>query len=348
VRGVHILGVGATSFSGAERTERTLVRAAVSSALVDAGVGASDVDAVVLAAPGGVAPVLDVLEASRRAGPPVCVSGAAALHVAWQDVANGGHDVVLCVAHGSGGDAAGAAVETLAAEARHYMAASGATEQHFARVAAKNRAHGVHNPRALLTAAVGQDAVLASEVVVWPLRRLMLAQRSEGAAAVVFGSAETRRRTGAVGPRVLASVLVRDAADGMLAASARAARLAYQVAGLGPEDLDCAELDDRSAAREIAAYEALQLAPEGRGPELVESGFTTRGGVLPVNTSGGALSQGDADGAFGVAQVCELAWQLRGEAERRQVAGAHAGLALAGEHEADGRALASLTILGNG
>jgi len=348
VRGVHILGVGSTSFSGAGRTERALVRAAVSSALVDAGLKAADVDAVVLGAPTCVGPVLDVLEASKRAGPPVCVSGAAALHVGWQDVANGGHDVVLCVAHGGGGDEHGIAPEALAAEARQYMASSGATEQHFARVAAKNRAQGAHNPRALLTATVGQEAVLASEVVVWPLRRLMLAERSDGAAAVVFGSGETRRRSGAVGPRVLASVLVRGAADGMLAASARAARLAYQVAGLGPEDLDCAELDDRSAAREIAAYEALQLAPEGRGPDLVESGFTARGGVLPVNTSGGALAQGDADGAFGVAQVCELAWQLRGEAERRQVAGAHAGLALTGGRESDGRALASLTILGTG
>jgi acetyl-CoA acetyltransferase len=141
---------------------------------------------------------------------------------------------------------------------------------------------------------------------------------------------------------------VREPAEGVLAASARAARLGYQIAGIGPEDLDCAEIDDRSAAREVAAYEALQLAPEGRGPELVESGFTARAGVLPVNTSGGALAQGDADGASGIAQVCELAWQLRGEGEHRQVAGARTGLALVGGLERDGCSLASLTILGSG
>jgi acetyl-CoA acetyltransferase len=228
------------------------------------------------------------------------------------------------------------------------MEASGATEEHFARVAAKNRAQGALNPRALLSAAVDLRAVLASEMLSWPLRRLMVSEPSEGAAAVVFGAGEIRRRMGANGPRVLASVLVREGADGALAASARAARLAYQVAGIGPEDLDCAEIDDRSAAREVATYEALQLAPEGQGPELVDSGFTARGGVLPVNMSGGMLAQGDAAGASGIAQLCELAWQLRGEAERRQVAGARAGLALAGGLERGGGSLASLTILGSG
>jgi acetyl-CoA acetyltransferase len=228
------------------------------------------------------------------------------------------------------------------------MDASGATEEHFARVVVKNRAHGAQNPRAPRSVPVDARAVHASELLEWPLRRLMLAEPSEGAAAVVLSTGQVGRRAGASGPRVLASVLVRESPDRALAASARAAHLSYHVAGVGPEDLDCAEVDDRSAAREIASYEALQLAPEGHGPELVDSGFTARGGVLPVNTSGGTLAQGDAAGASGIAQVCELAWQLRGDAGRRQVAGARTGLALAGGLERGGRSVASLTILGSG
>jgi acetyl-CoA acetyltransferase len=348
VRGVHILGVGVTSFSGARCSERQLVREAVSSSLIDARLRARDVGSVVVAGRAGVAPVLEALGVPKGGGPPVCVSGPAGLHVAWQDVANGAHDVVLCVGHDGAGRVPPVTVEALAAEARDYMASSGATEGHFARVAAKNRAQGAHNPRALLSAPADRHAVLASEMLAWPLRRLMVAEPSQGAAAVVVGASEVRRRMGATGPRLLASVVVREATAGVLAASARAARLAYQVAGIGPEDLDCAEIDDRSAAHEVAAYEALQLVPEGRGPELVDSGFTAPAGVLPVNTSGGALAQGDAGEASGIAQVCELAWQLRGEGEHRQVAGARVALALAGGLEHGAGALASLTILGSG
>src|SRR5690606_20724277 len=112
-----------------------------------------------------------------------------------------------------------------------------------------------------------------------------------------------------------------------------------------PEDLDLAEVDDDTAAEEMAAYEALQFAPHGQGPELVESGFTALGGVLPVNPSGGLLAQGEAVGASGIAQICEIAWQLRGEAGRRQVSGARVGLALSARRATDRLPLVSLMIL---
>jgi acetyl-CoA acetyltransferase len=113
-----------------------------------------------------------------------------------------------------------------------------------------------------------------------------------------------------------------------------------------PEQVDCAEVDDHTAAGELAAYEALQFAPAGQGPELVDSGFTDLGGVLPVNTSGGLLSQGDATGASAVAQLCELSWQLREEAGSRQVAGARTALALSAYETAANRlAFVSLVIL---
>jgi acetyl-CoA acetyltransferase len=145
---------------------------------------------------------------------------------------------------------------------------------------------------------------------------------------------------------VRACVLVRQG-ESSLATAARAARLTYEAAGIGPEDVDCAEIDHPTAAGELPAYEALEFAPDGQGPELVDSGFTALGGVLPVNTSGGALAQGHAPGAAGIAQLCELGWQLRGEAGRRQVAGARVGLALSSQVEKGGRVV-GLTVLSSG
>jgi acetyl-CoA acetyltransferase len=125
----------------------------------------------------------------------------------------------------------------------------------------------------------------------------------------------------------------------------RAARLAYFASGLGPEDLDLVELDDVTAATELAVYEDLQLAPEGQGPELIDSGFTALEGVLPVNASGGLLSAGELPGVWGVAQVCHLAWQLRGEAGALQIPGARVGLAHSSNGALVTSELVALTIL---
>jgi acetyl-CoA acetyltransferase len=125
----------------------------------------------------------------------------------------------------------------------------------------------------------------------------------------------------------------------------RAAHLAYFASGLGPEDLDLVELDDVTAAAELSLYEELQFAPEGQGPELIDSGFTALEGVLPVNTSGGLLSAGELPGAWGLAQVCHLAWQLRGEAGALQIPGARVGLAHSSCGAPGGSELVALTIL---
>jgi acetyl-CoA acyltransferase len=351
VREVHLLGVGATSFSRTGRSADQLTREAITAALADAGLTRRDVHTFTLAAgadhddAAGLGPLVD---AGGHVFSPICASGAAALHLGWRAVATGAHDLVLCVGRDLGDPDGGRArpmrLEAFAAAAARYMRASGATEAHFARVAAKNRAHGAANPRALLSAPVDAAAVLESDLLVWPLRGLMVALPSEGAAAVVLASSDFDRRTGARAPRVRASILVRDGNEATLGAAPRAARLIYDAAGLGPEDIDCAEIDHPTAAGELAAYEGLQFAPEGEGPELVDSGFTALGGVLPVNTSGGALAQGDATAAAGIAQLCELAWQVRGEAGRRQVPGARVGLALASALE-KGRGVLSLTIV---
>jgi acetyl-CoA acetyltransferase len=349
VREVFLVGVGATGFGRSGRSEEELGREAAAAALADAGLSASDVSAVSLAISG----------AAQRSGLPDLGLGdthaaqlgrptgwaSRAMQMAWQAVAGGEYDVALCV----GAERLAldlepnGALAALAAAAQGYMDSSGATEAHLARVAAKNRSLGADNPRALLATRVDASAVLGSELLEWPLRRLMVAESADGAAAVVFASGAVRRRLGGHAARVRASVLLGDGDAGE--AISRAAALAYQNAGLGPEDLDLAEVDDNTAAGEMAAYEALQFAPQGQGPELVESGFTRLGGVLPVNTSGGLLSQGEALGASGIAQACEIAWQLRGEAGRRQVSGARVGLALSARRAPDRLPLVSLMIL---
>lgn len=343
MREVFLAGVGATGFGAAAQASGTLAAQAAEAALDDAGLAASDLMSVTL---GGShasnGPLAAVLGGTALLGRPSPWAGRA-VHRAWLAVAAGGHDLVLCVGVGAA-SANGHPIARQAEAARRYMARSGATAEHLAQIAVKNRALGADNPRVLTGGRVDVAGVLASEVVAWPLRRLMVAQSASGAAAVVLASRDGLRHTLSQALQVRAAVLA-GAAD-VEAATARAARRGYQDARMGPEDLDCAELDDCTAARELAAYEALQLVPAGQGPELVESGFTALGGVVPVNTSGGLLSQGDMAGASSLAQLCELAWQLRGQAGPRQVTGAEAGLSVSGHENGDnGPTLVSLFLV---
>lgn len=344
MREVFLAGVGATRFGGAMQATGSLAADAVEAALSDAGMAARDLTSATVGGshrPGGR--LATALDGTSVLGRP-CPWAGRAVHRAWQAVAAGGHDVVLCVGEGEGTSLAdGHPLEVQAEAARRYMARSGATPEHLARITVKNRTVGAHNPRAPTRGRVDVADVLASEVLAWPLRRLMVAGTAAGAAAVVLASREGLRPTGGQELRVRASVLM--AAEDVEIAAARAARLGYQGARMGPEDIDCAELDDHTAAGELAAYEAVQFVPAGQGPELVESGFTALGGVLPVNTSGGMLSQGDAVGASCLAQLCELAWQLRGQAGPRQVVDAAAGLSMSWHQNGGDFALASLFLL---
>ena len=293
-----------------------------------------------------------------------CASASSALNLGWQAVATGMHDLVLCLgaeklSHDDktiGMNAIGTAIDVemraeLAEEvstdgddegarsffmdlyadmARRYMGASGATAEDFAAVVVKNQHNGARNPRAQYGAELSVEQVLASRRVVDPLTVLMCSPISDGAAAVVLMSERAARRRGASGPRIRASVVrsgnVHDKDDPTAGSAARAAAAAFEQAGLGPSDLDCAELHDASAPAELIVYEQIGLAEPGGGPELLASGRTRLDGGLPVNTSGGLLSKGHPIGATGIAQVCEASWQLRGEAGERQVEGARVAL----------------------
>ena len=335
VAGVHLLGVATTSQSRRSRGPGVLAREAVGAALADAGLAPAEVDGVAIAAGEEefASGAETVLGAEHRPYRCRCGLGTVALNSAWKAVAAGAGEVVVCVGFDGAAEPAAARGEVLeaqAAAAREDLQHSGAGARHLARVAAQNRRHGAANPNALSGAEVSVDEVLESEMLLWPLRRLMVAGPApSSAAAVVLGATGRGRGRGAKAPKVAASVMLdSDSAGG--AETSRAARLAYLSAGLGPDDVDLAEIEDPTPVEEIAAYEALEFAPEGSGPELVESGFTALGGVVPVNASGGALSQGHVRGAGGIRQLVELSLQLRDRAERRQVPGARVGLALCG------------------
>lgn len=214
--------------------------------------------------------------------------------------------------------------------ARNHMERYGTTVEQFAAVSAKNSRHGHLNPRAQFRDELTIEDVLSAPMVAEPLTRPMCSPIGDGAAAVVLVSERKARELGIHQPvRVRASVLRSgaDRAEGEEDAARRCAREAYEIAGIGPEDLSIVECHDASAPAEILAYEALGLCPTGEGGRLVAAGATTIGGRIPVNTSGGLLRKGHPVGATGIAQIVELTEQIQGRAGDRQVDNARVGLA---------------------
>jgi acetyl-CoA acetyltransferase len=219
-------------------------------------------------------------------------------------------------------------MEVYAAIVRAHMDKYGTTREQMAKVAVKNHANGALNPRAQYRDIVDIDDVLASREIAYPLTLLMCSPIGDGAAAAVVVSPEYARAHGITGPRVAASVVVSGnlpgATDEM--SEVRAAQRAYELAGVAPADVDVAEVHDATAPAEILAYEDLGFCGRGEGGRLVDQGVTELGGRLPVNPSGGLSAKGHPVGATGLAQICEITWQLRGECGDRQVEGARVGL----------------------
>ena len=295
-----------------------------------------------------------------------CASGAAAMEVARTRILAGRCDVALVVGADTSpkgffaptsGDRPedpdwlrfrllGATNPTyFALYARRRMDLHGATAADFARVKVKNAGHGLTNPNARYRKRVTEEEVLASPMVADPLRLLEICATSDGGAAVVLASAAFARRHTTEPVRVAAISTATPtypntiidmpdfATDSWAVAApperpfkASIARAAYNEAGLAPEDLSLAEVYDLSSALELDWYEDIGLCKPGEAERLLNDGDTTLGGRVPVNPSGGLSCFGEAVPAQAIAQVCEVTWQLRGQAAGRQVEGARVGI----------------------
>jgi acetyl-CoA C-acetyltransferase len=281
-----------------------------------------------------------------------CASGGAALRLGFISVASGVNDLVLVTGvekMTDGADvtnvlATAADQETevyhgitfpglYAMIARAYMAKHGATEEDLSWVSVKSHRHGAMNPKAQFRREVTLAEVMASTLVADPLRLLHCSPVSDGAAAVLLCPLEdahryTDRPVKIVGTgQATGAMALADRKDpAVLDAVSRAAERAYKMAGVGPEDVQVAELHDCFSIAEICCLEALGFTGEGEGAGAARSGMTALGGKIPVNTSGGLKAKGHPVGASGVAQAIEIFEQLRGEAGERQVEGAHRGL----------------------
>ncbi len=220
-------------------------------------------------------------------------------------------------------------MDVYASYARAHMLRHGLTQRQLAVIAAKNHAHAVHNSRAHYREASTVEQVLAGRSISYPLTLPMCAPVSDGAAAAILCRGEAIRRYGfdrLRSVRVLASVMrsatARSSAEPHRHVCRETAHIAYERAGLGPTDMDLAEVHDASAMGEVLQTEHLGLCEIGAGGRLAESGATTLGGRIPVNPSGGLESKGHPIAATGLGQVFELVSQLRGESGARQVEGA--------------------------
>ncbi|MFC3230519.1 thiolase family protein [Marinibaculum pumilum] len=245
-------------------------------------------------------------------------------------------------------------MDVYAALARHHMKHFGLSQEEIAIASAKNHTHSQHNPNAQYRRPMTAAEVLADREICWPLTLAMCAPISDGGAAAIVCSAAKARALGldrAV--RVAASVLRSGSGRGPEEFDRHITRLAahtaYDKAGLGPEDMDVAEVHDASAFAEILQLESLGFCGIGEGGRLTAEGATAIGGRIPVNPSGGLECRGHPIGATGLAQVHELVTQLRGEAGPRQVEGARTAIAengggFAGYEEA----AACITILQRG
>lgn len=358
---VYILGADMIAFGRyPDRTYFQLGAEASLKALDDAGLSIKDIGAVYASSCFNAQSMLGqkVLKEIGQTGVPcinvsnACASGATAVREAFVGIKSGIYDVVLAVGaeknpRGMLGGAphegpppeglfGSESMPAVFAEAGMvHAAAYGTTIEQFAQVAVKNHHHATMNPKAVYRRETPLEEVLASEMIAWPLTKLMCSANVDGAAALVLVSEKKARELGmSRAVRIRASALTSDPYEPrnpmMFDANSvtrLAARQAYEMAGIGPEDLDLVELHDCFATAEILHYENLGLCADGEAGRLIDSGATALGGRIPVNVSGGLLSKGHPIGATGVANMVEIVEHLRGEVGARQVEGARIGLA---------------------
>ncbi|HEY2511862.1 MAG TPA: lipid-transfer protein [Polyangiaceae bacterium] len=233
--------------------------------------------------------------------------------------------------------AAPAAAQMFGGAGREYRWKYGTKRETFAKISEKARKHAANNPYALFNTPLSVEEILASEEVFDPLTRFQCCPPTCGAAAAILCSDDFAKKHGISNPVYIAAQAMRTDFKSSFEPKSmikmvgfdmtkEAAHEVYEKSGLGPKDVQVVELHDCFTANELLTYEALGLCPEGGAEKFIWDGDNTYGGKWVTNPSGGLLSKGHPLGATGLAQCTELVWQLRGQADKRQVPGAKVAL----------------------
>jgi len=339
---------------------------AYSSALDDADIESSEIDGSVVCSathydkqrsPAGVvAEYLGLNPQPTFNVEAACASSAVGLRMAWALVSSRLHDVVAVVGMQKMTELSSEEIQELmgragdvmwespfgttmpayyAMYATAHMAKYGTTEEQMALVTVKNRKYGMKNPNAMFQKPISAEEVLKSRPVSAPLKLFDCCPNADGAACLIIANAEksrklTDRPVWVAGLGLASSPMSLAGRKGPLTSfevTKNAAKAAYNMARVGPNDVDVAEVHDSFSITEILNYEDLGFAKPGGGTRLLEKEETELGGKIPVNTDGGLISKGHPVGATGASQLFALTKQLRGEAGSTQVEGAKIGLA---------------------
>ena len=359
MRKVAVLGVGMTKFAKYPDTSlKELSRIATWAAIKDVGIDPREIEIIYFGnSLAGLITGQEsirgqtVFREMGLVGKPIinvenaCASASTAFFGAWMAVASGYADVALAL--GSEKLFCGDTVKSINALAtcsdtevegrmgfqfsahyamklRRHMSKYGLTREQMAKVTVKNHHNGSLNPYAQYQNEVTIEEVLNSRMIADPITLFMTAPMGDGAAAAILTSVKKARQFTTKPVYLAATVLQSSAVRDIRKpdepdVSEICAIQAYEKAGIGPEDIEVAEVHDAMAPGEILQYENLHFCPKGEGGKMIDEGRTQLTGEIPVNPSGGLSARGHPVGATGLAQIAEIVWQLRGQAEKRQI-----------------------------
>ena len=358
---VYILGVDMIKFGRfPDRSVPNIGAEAALMALDDAGLSIEDMQALYCGNLGQSSGMVGqrILQEIGQTGIPVvncanaCATGATAFREAWTSIKAGLYDVVLAVGVEQmgkgllGGTGAGKGIPkegllgsgtmpaVFAEAGMEHSRNHGTTFEQFAKISVKNHHHSTMNPKAMYQIETPLDDVMNAEMISYPNTKLMCSVNVDGSAAAVLVSEKKAKELGMErAVKVKASVITSDpyqerdlVMPDVNTCTRKAAKEAYEMAGVGPEDIDLVELHDCFATAEMLHYENLGLCKDGDAGRMIDEGEVALGGRVPVNVSGGLLSKGHPLGATGIANIYEVSTHLRGEAGERQVEGAKLGL----------------------
>ena len=358
---VYVLGVDMIKFGRfPDRSVPSLGAEAVLMALDDSGLTIQDMQALYCGNLGQASAMVGqrILQEIGQTGMPVvncanaCATGATAFREAWTSIKAGLYDVVLAVGVEQmgkgllGGTGAGKGIPkegllgsgtmpaVFAEAGMEHTRKYGTTFEQFAKISVKNHHHSTMNPKAMYQIETPLEEVMNAEMISYPNSKLMCSVNVDGSAAAVLVSEKKAKELGMERVvKVRASIITSDpfqkrdlVMPDVNTCTRNAAKEAYEMAGVGPEDIDLVELHDCFATAEMLHYENLGLCEDGDAGKMIDEGEVELGGKVPVNVSGGLLSKGHPLGATGIANIYEVCTHLREEAGERQVEGAKLGL----------------------